>query len=35
MSSLDENHDTKISRAEFIEGMLSDPYLYALISPFS
>lgn len=35
MSSLDENKDSKISRGEFIEGILSDSYLYALLSPFS
>lgn len=34
MSSLDKNHDTKISKAEFIEGILSDSYLFALLSPF-
>ncbi len=35
MSSLDVNRDRKISKNEFIEGILSDSYLYALLSPFS
>ena len=35
MNSLDVNHDRKITKQEFIEGVLSDSYLYALLSPFS
>lgn len=35
MISLDANKDSKISKAEFIEGILNDAYLYALLSPFS
>ena len=35
MASLDENKDSKISRGEFIEGILADSYLYALLSPFT
>jgi Ca2+-binding EF-hand superfamily protein len=35
MSSLDVNKDSKISKAEFIDGILNDSILYALLSPFS
>ena len=35
MSSLDENRDTKISKGEFIEGILADSLLLTLLSPFS
>jgi Ca2+-binding EF-hand superfamily protein len=35
MNSLDENKDSKISKGEFIDGIINDPYLYALLSPFS
>lgn len=35
MASLDENRDNKISKGEFIDGILSDSYLNALLSPFS
>lgn len=35
MSSLDQNKDSKISKGEFIDGVLNDPYLFALLSPFS
>ena len=34
MDSLDVNHDTKISKEEFINGLLNDSYLYAMLSPF-
>jgi Ca2+-binding EF-hand superfamily protein len=35
MESLDINHDTKISKEEFINGLINDSYLYAMLSPFS
>lgn len=35
INSLDENKDSKISKGEFIDGVLSDPLLYTLLSPFS
>jgi hypothetical protein len=35
MIALDSNKDSKISRTEFIEGVLSDNFLYTLFSPFS
>ena len=35
MNSLDENRDTKISKGEFIDGILADSLLYTLLSPFS
>ena len=34
MDSLDVNHDSKISKDEFINGLLNDSYLYAMLSPF-
>lgn len=34
MSSLDVNKDTKITKKEFIDGILADSFLYSLISPF-
>lgn len=34
MKSLDGNHDTKISKAEFIDGILTDSVLQTLLSPF-
>ena len=35
MSSLDANNDKKITKKEFINGILKDPVLFALLSPFS
>jgi len=35
MVALDSNKDSKISRNEFIDGVLSDNFLYTLFSPFS
>ena len=35
MDSLDVNRDSKISKEEFINGLLNDSYLYAMLSPFS
>ena len=35
MSTLDENKDSKISKGEFIDGVLADPLLYHLLSPFT
>jgi Ca2+-binding EF-hand superfamily protein len=34
MRYLDENKDGRINKAEFIEGLLSDPYLIKFISPY-
>lgn len=34
MSYLDENKDGRINKTEFIEGLLSDPYLIKYISPY-
>ena len=34
MYSLDVNHDTKITKKEFIDGILSDSFLYSLLCPF-
>jgi Ca2+-binding EF-hand superfamily protein len=34
MSSLDVDNDSKITKSEFIEGILSDSYLNTLLSPF-
>lgn len=35
MHTLDANKDSKISRNEFIDGVLEDNFLYSLFSPFS
>jgi len=35
MNSLDNNHDTKITKREFIDGILKDDFLYSLLCPFS
>ncbi len=35
MNSLDNNHDTKITKKEFIDGILSDDFLYSLLCPFT
>ena len=34
MLSLDQDKDKKITKSEFIEGIISDSYLYTLLSPF-
>jgi recoverin len=34
MTSLDVNNDAKITRSEFIDGVLTDSYLNTLLSPF-
>ena len=34
MHSMDKNKDKKISKTEFIDGMLTDPLLMSLMSPF-
>ena len=34
MNTLDSNKDSKISRREFIDGVISDNFLYTLFSPF-
>jgi Ca2+-binding EF-hand superfamily protein len=35
VKSLDENKDCKISKGEFIDGVMNDPYLLVILSPFS
>ncbi len=35
MTSLDVDRDHRITQAEFIEGILNDPYLMTLLSPFN
>ena len=31
MNSLDVNHDTKVTKKEFIDGILNDSFLYSLL----
>jgi Ca2+-binding EF-hand superfamily protein len=35
VKSLDENKDCKISKGEFVDGVMNDPYLLVILSPFS